>query len=534
MSGARLKAPADDGSMLAVPPLAQVGELIDSNRSSLNSSQVQIGGISISNLRRLAVREAIEASRRYHREAGEPVPDVSSDSLLLAGHQPELFHPGVWLKNFALNHLARVHSATPLNLIVDNDVPKTPTVRLPILGPRNQPSAVHLTTLPFDHSVGEVAYEERVVHDEEQFAALPTVVAERTKNWGFSPILSEYWRDVQAQRDRTRLLGERLAAGRRIWERRWGCHNCEVPISRLCATESFARFSVAIIADLPRFHQTYNAATRDYRRRHAIRSDSHPVPDLQKDGEWLEAPFWAWRTSVQRRGRLFVRPIAAGWELRVEQEKWPDLPTSHAVEAWRRLGSDGFKIRTRALTTTLFARLCLGDLFVHGIGGAKYDELTDAILQRHFGIEPPSFQVLTGTLRLPLPAYPATQIELRDARRLERDIRWNPQRHLGDRARELAGIVKQRQRLEAERPERAAKRREWFAQFRLLTERLQPAVVRELNLAKSEAQRVTEEVAANDIICRRDFAFCLFPEAKLREFLTRWRHFDAGQAAPPI
>lgn len=527
-----MKAPADDGSILVVPPLADVGKLIDSNRSTLNSSKIHIDGISISKLRQLAIREAIEASRRYHQEAGEPVPDVSSESLLLAGHQPELFHPGVWLKHFALNRLARDHSATPLNLIVDNDVPKTPAIRLPVLGPRNQPSAVHLATLPFDHSAGEVAYEERIVHDEEQFATLPSAFAERTKNWGFAPILNEYWRDVLAQRGRTRLLGERLAAGRRIWERRWGCHNCEVPISRLCATESFARFAVAIIADLPRFHRIYNAAIHDYRRRHALRSDNHPVPDLQSDGEWLEAPFWAWRTSAQRRGRLFVRPTAAGWKMRADQEIWPDLPTSHAVEAWQRLGCDGFKIRTRALTTTLFARLCLGDLFVHGIGGAKYDELTDAILQRHFGIEPPAFLVLTGTLRLPLPAYSATRVVLRDARRLERDIRWNPQRHLGDQAKGLAEIVRQRQRLEAERPERASKRRELFAQFRLLTERLQPAVTRELELAKCEAGRVSAEVAANEILQRRDYAFCLYPEAKLHEFLTQLRGVDTGHAAP--
>ena len=41
------------------------------------------------------------------------------------------------------------------------------------------------------------------------------------------------------------------------------------------------------------------------------------------------------------------------------------------------LPSRGIRLRTRALTTTLFARYVLGDLFVHGIGGAKYDELGD-------------------------------------------------------------------------------------------------------------------------------------------------------------
>ena len=41
------------------------------------------------------------------------------------------------------------------------------------------------------------------------------------------------------------------------------------------------------------------------------------------------------------------------------------------------LSSRGIKLRTRALTTTLFARLVLSDMFLHGIGGAKYDQVTD-------------------------------------------------------------------------------------------------------------------------------------------------------------
>jgi len=28
-------------------------------------------------------------------------------------------------------------------------------------------------------------------------------------------------------------------------------------------------------------------------------------------------------------------------------------------------------VRSRALTTTLFARVCLGDLFMHGLGGGN-------------------------------------------------------------------------------------------------------------------------------------------------------------------
>ena len=42
----------------------------------------------------------------------------------------------------------------------------------------------------------------------------------------------------------------------------------------------------------------------------------------------------------------------------------------------------------------------LSDLFIHGIGGAKYDELTDQIICRFFGFEPPGFVALSATQRL--------------------------------------------------------------------------------------------------------------------------------------
>ena len=40
---------------------------------------------------------------------------------------------------------------------------------------------------------------------------------------------------------------------------------------------------------------------------------------------------------------------------------------------------DGWELRPRALTLTIWARLLIADLFVHGIGGAKYDRISDTM-----------------------------------------------------------------------------------------------------------------------------------------------------------
>jgi hypothetical protein len=55
----------------------------------------------------------------------------------------------------------------------------------------------------------------------------------------------------------------------------------------------------------------------------------------------------------------------------------------------------------RALTLTMFFRLLLVDQFVHGIGGGRYDQVTDRIIETYFGVAAPAFSVTTATMFFP-------------------------------------------------------------------------------------------------------------------------------------
>jgi hypothetical protein len=290
----------------------------------------------------------------------------------------------------------------------------------------------------------------------------------------------------------------------------------------VCRTEPFAWFACHLLEQLPRLHALYNGSVRDYRRQNGLRSRNHPVPDLQQDGDWLEAPFWAWHPGQARRGRLFARRTAAAIELRVGAERWPALPLTGLVDAWMARPPE-WKVRTRALTTTLFSRLFLGDLFIHGIGGAKYDELTDELIRRFYGQEPPGFLVLSGTWLLPLPRFPATAADCRRLRDLLRDVRWNPQRHLPPGVLpEALAWAEEKQRWIA-RPEANRRyRRERFRALRSLTERLQPFLgEREASLRKDVAA-CAWQMRQNAVLGRRDYSFCLYPEAMLRRVFQRF------------
>ena len=247
-----------------------------------------------------------------------------------------------------------------------------------------------------------------------------------------------------------------------------------------------------MLADLPRFAEVYNAAIRAYRKANRIDSANHPAPELA-DGE---APFWVRTGSEGRRARATA-------------------------------ASDPAQLRPRALTLTLFARVCLGDFFIHGIGGGKYDEVTDAIIRDYFRVEPPAYQVLSATLHLPLPGFPSTPDDLKHAERRVRDLHWNPQRHLSPEtlARpEVRALVERKAALARAEPTRTdhAARRDWFRALQKVTEELRPFVFKQEPVAKENLARVRAEVAANAVLRRRDYAWVLYPEEMLRPFLQRF------------
>jgi hypothetical protein len=511
----RLRAPRENRAILAEPPLHEVGALLAGNEQ-LFQQPLQFFGLSWLELRRQAARSALTAATKYLQDAGEPVGELplSPCHLLLAGHQPELFHPGVWVKNFALYRLARQHGAVPLNLVVDSDTAKPAMLHLP--------EGDHLASVPFDHWQADVPYEERRVDDEKLFASLPARTASLTQTWPFVPMLADFWQEVLRQKERTPFLGERLAAARRAWERRWGFHNLEVPVSKLCQTEPFAWFACHLLHDLPRFHAIYNQAVQEYRREHGIRSRFHPVPDLAQAGAWLEAPFWIWIDGQSRRERLFIRLTAAELQLRCGAvEMSLPRPGQSAPEAtvarWLELERRGIKIRTRALTTTMFARLLLGDAFVHGIGGAKYDELTDVLIQRFHGIRPPHYLVVSATLLLPVPHSPTSGADVRRLARERRDAWWNPQRHFRNPA--IDDLARLRQTWIDRSCATAAERLGRFLQLRKIGDRMRGLVKDDFQNLTEALVQSRERLAVNQVLERRDYAFCLYPEEELRQFM---------------
>ena len=57
----------------------------------------------------------------------------------------------------------------------------------------------------------------------------------------------------------------------------------------------------------------------------------------------------------------------------------------------------------------MYSRMFFSDLFIHGIGGAKYDLITDEIIREFFGVEPPGYATISATLHLPYKPFDVSQ-----------------------------------------------------------------------------------------------------------------------------
>jgi hypothetical protein len=474
MAHQRFRVPGGDGEVLSIPDFSILPRLIEENRRRLRRVDVLIDGQPLHQFRARAREEILQRLG---------VPDETGP-LLLTGHQPELFHPGVWVKIFSLYGLSKAVGGVPLNLSVDNDTLKSASLRFPVFEP-GDPSSAHAVWLPFDRFTGETPYEGRRVLDEQLFRSFPSRAEPLWRNWGYEPLLARYWR-----------VHETIAGSFRDtrWkcEEDWDCRVFDLSVSELATTKAFGRFAAQLLRDLPRFREVYNAAIRNYRRLNRIRSRSHPAPELGPN----EAPFWT--AAQSERGRQ-----------RATTEDSSQL------------------LRPRALTLTLFARLCLGDFFIHGIGGGKYDEVTDQIIQNYFGVEPPGFQVLTATLRLPLPGVSAPAGGVERLQVQARDVYWNPQRHLSAEQMsdpaigELLAVKDHLIQAEPPLSDHAARRR-WFHALQDITAELREFASQPLRRAEAGEHRARIERAASEVLHRRDYSWVLYPEATLRPFLERF------------
>lgn len=528
------RAPSRDGEALIVPPIGRVERLVADNRLRLAEADRLATELPLGELRRAARQKLLRAARSYtggYRDVGSTGKDLTSDPcLVMAGHQPTLFHPGVWFKNFAIDRFAERmtagssaggREAIAVNLVIDNDVSTASSIRVPFRDPLS--GLARWSPVAYDSVAGGVPFEQNRIQDGETFRSFAGAVRSAVGSLVADPLVDRLWPHALAAAARCENVACAIAQARHALEAELGLRTLELPLSVLCRDEPFCRFALAILGRADRFRQVYNGAASEYRAANRIRSSAHPVPDLGIDGPWVEVPFWIYADHSPHRHRAWVRSVGGGLEVSDRRDlsiRLSSSGTDDGAELAGRMGPE-FKLRPRALVTTMFARLVLSDLFVHGIGGAKYDELGDVITWRFFGVRSPAWMVVSATLLLPVDRRRITESAwtVAEIRRQLRRIRFAPESFAGEA--ELPESLCQAKRELIAAVGNEGDKKAWHDRLDDINRRLAAdlGAVRQQWTERLAVARAVE--SSEKILNSREHAFCLYPLEHLANHYSR-------------
>lgn len=457
--------------------------------------------------------------------------------VILSGHQAEFFHAGVLAKNVAADRLAAQTRGTAAFLLVDTDVPKAALLAVPQV----RGGVLRRVYVPIPGADPRATFADQPVVPRDQWLSFFAAIGALHGGYDASllPVYARAWLQATGpQLDYCTAWSAAQVAS----EAALSLHGLRYErMTHLAERFTFRIFAAHLILNAQASAAAYNAAQAAYRARHRVRAPGRPVPPLQTANGAVEVPLWLSRAGSVRR-RLFVAHEGERVTLLAEHEPIATLsataladPATHE-QSWP---LDGWRLQPRALTLSAFCRLLLADVFIHGIGGAKYDEVTEGYIAGLLGVTLPPLACVSATLHLPLPRPQVELEDIRDARRNSRDLHFNPQRHLSEPPPELITRHRELLRRAAELAEaaRTPPRRRWRAERRVVHQEL--GRVRTALLATDPWRaaeydrrvRTLEEQWQQAQIARdRECFYALHPEATLAQLVEHLGHTLRGTA----
>ena len=499
----RHKIPERSGEVLIDPPPDRIPSLLASARDT-DWGGANVLGMPLSEFRQRVQNRAFDLAGIAAGDGRRP-----DTPWIVMGHQPLFFHPGVWMKYFLLTRLCADPDVTGLHLVVDSDAPGSVSAPIPAREDRFVRRTETLLVL-----AGAVPLESHRPPTAEQWQGFCERVRAHLATLavpGISARFEAFVAEAEPALHNSATLATFLARMRRRYEARAAVPRyLEVAVSSLAETEEFRRFALHLLQTPHELLHGYNANLDRYRDAHRLRSPVNPFPNLGQADGFQETPFWIVREG--RRGDLYAAREGDRVRLRAAQGAIIDVPAG--VGGVDVLASAGVAIRPKAIMLTMFARLCVGDLFIHGVGGGSYDRVTDALASELFGCTPCPYVVATATLYLPL----LGEGEREEGRALERrlmELRHNPERYLDtstDAVRRLVdekwGLIRAVQTMRPGKERRAATHR-----IRELNVRLADGLVPEIAGLRARLAAADQASAVRDAVEYRGYPFFLFDPA---------------------
>lgn len=352
------------------PPYQEWSAILASNRILASSVHGVLGAEFVARLR----REIGEVTTGYraqmeelaHRlgislsQSGTGNPTIGG-AIVMAGHQPVVYHPGIIEKTKRLGALAAETGSYALNVAIDTD--EGDGGRL--LWPLRDGDDVVIKQRSI--ATGSSLYrDQRVVPKEE----IGEIFAEMARDLQGSGCASAADGAERAEHLYSAMEGESIVLANALVRKalRGGGYD-EVPLSLLLETPSVREFINRVVNDAERFVGLYNTTLERYRADHKIKNPANPFPNMAVTSEDIELPLWE-IVGSSRAGVVVNRQGKA-------------KPTN--------------LLAPRGSIVTLLLRGACSDLFIHGIGGGKYDQFVNSFAESYWGASLPRFVVASAT-----------------------------------------------------------------------------------------------------------------------------------------
>lgn len=352
------------------PPYEEWKAILASNLMMAQAVHRVVGEECVTAIR----REMLEAARGYAAQlqacalkVGIPIESQSgrisngAHPIVMAGHQPIIYHSGILEKTKRLTTIARETGGLALNIAIDTDEGDAGRV----LWPLREGEQIHIRE-------GVITTRMKLYRDQRiaSNAQVAEVFAEMIRELHSSGQPEAANGALRACRLYEALEGESaVLANALVRKSLCGDGYDEIPLSVILEAPSVKTFIQRIVDDADRFTAMYNATLEAYRADHKIKNPANPFPNMERDSEGVEVPLWEIVDGTRR--RLVVRP---------------GQPFSAS-----------FLLAPRGSIVTLLLRGVCSDLFIHGIGGAKYDQFVNAFARALWGESLPSFVVASAT-----------------------------------------------------------------------------------------------------------------------------------------
>jgi len=477
-------------------------------------------------------------ARNYTRElAAGPCPGGACDNIITTGHQPTWHHCGIWAKDLTACKLAKAVGGTALHLVLDHDICDVGLV----LPEKDGAGYWHFRKVEIEPEQHNVLPELRPPPGEAQVRAFLEAVVSGHPERFCSDIWPRCGVFANSRPPRFENLAHLVTYLQYALNSALGLEMLYLPVSELSESRAFLDFVTSIISEAADFARSYNdAVAANSDKRKTKRPKAIGPLAFDKPTGLIELPFWLISSDGTRTSLCVASKTPDKIRIGTASAELGDLDSGQAAGRADQLNDilkkHGYLVRPKAVSLTLFVRLFLADLFVHGVGGASYEPVTDYIIERFYKIKPPRFAVATCTMRLPLAAPPdSAERDISGLKHKLHRIKHSPEEYIAESAlacEPVASLLQSKKELIAKATDPAAPptvRKTAWNSLSIINDRLYEYAGDAAKVLQREAAQAEKRRASDEVRTSREFFFGLFAEQRLRE-LADSAFFNTRQA----